>query len=130
MPRNGTGTYNLPAGNPVVTNTVIQSVWANSTLSDLATAMTGSMARNGESAATGNWPMAGFKLQNVGLATATTDLARADQVQKGSLQAITSPTNPNPNEYAGNLIFGVATFSVGQLITYVFDTTNTDEATL
>ncbi|CAB5217704.1 hypothetical protein UFOVP202_1, partial [uncultured Caudovirales phage] len=29
MSRNGSGTYNLPAGNPVVTGTTITSSWAN-----------------------------------------------------------------------------------------------------
>jgi len=48
MPRAADGTYSLPAGNPVVTLTVISSSWANSTLSDLSTAMTGSLARNGD----------------------------------------------------------------------------------
>lgn len=48
MPRNSSGTYTLPAGNPVVTNTVISSIWANTTLSDLATAMTDSLSRTGE----------------------------------------------------------------------------------
>jgi hypothetical protein len=48
MPRNGSGTYTLPAGNPVVSGDIIESSWANSTLSDLADSMTNSLARNGE----------------------------------------------------------------------------------
>lgn len=48
MPRNSGGTYSLPAGNPVVTNTTISSVWANTTLSDIATAMTDSLSRSGQ----------------------------------------------------------------------------------
>jgi hypothetical protein len=48
MPRNGSGTYSLPAGNPVVSGTLIEATWANSTLSDLASAMTDSLSRNGE----------------------------------------------------------------------------------
>jgi hypothetical protein len=48
MPRNSSGTYSLPAGNPVVTGTVINSSWANNTLSDLATAMTDSLSRSGD----------------------------------------------------------------------------------
>lgn len=48
MPRNSSGTYSLPAGNPVVTATVISSAWANSTLSDLGTAMTDSLSRTGQ----------------------------------------------------------------------------------
>lgn len=50
MPRDVAGNYTLPAGNPVVTNTLISSVWANTTLSDLATAMTNSLDRTGVAA--------------------------------------------------------------------------------
>lgn len=46
--RNGTGTYNLPAGNPVITGTVIDSVWANTTLSDIAAELTNSIAADGQ----------------------------------------------------------------------------------
>ncbi len=45
--RNGGGTYNLPSGNPVVTGTTITSSWANTTLNDMATAMTNSLDRTG-----------------------------------------------------------------------------------
>lgn len=48
MPRNSSGTYSLPAGNPVVTATVISSAWANSTLTDLATAVTDSLSRSNQ----------------------------------------------------------------------------------
>ena len=48
MSRNSTGTYTLPSGNPVVTGTLIESSWANNTLSDLATAMTDSLSRSGQ----------------------------------------------------------------------------------
>lgn len=48
MSRAANGTYTLPAGNPVVTATVISSSWANTTLSDLATEMTDSLDRSGK----------------------------------------------------------------------------------
>jgi len=48
MARNSSGTYSLPAGNPVVTQTPISSVWANNTLSDIATALTDSLSRSGD----------------------------------------------------------------------------------
>lgn len=51
MPRSSGGTYTLyTPGNPVVTNTVISSTWANNTLTDLATAMTDSLSRSGQGA--------------------------------------------------------------------------------
>lgn len=54
MSRNGTGTYNLPAGNPVVTGTTISSTWANNTLSDIQNALTGSIAADGQTPITGS----------------------------------------------------------------------------
>lgn len=48
MARNGSGTYSLPSGNPVVTGTVIASTWANNTLTDIATALTDSLSRSGD----------------------------------------------------------------------------------
>jgi len=54
MSRNGSGTYNLPAGNPVTTGTTISSSWANSTLNDIANALTGSIAADGQTPITAN----------------------------------------------------------------------------
>lgn len=48
MSRNGSGTYTLPSGNPVVSGTLIEASWANTTLSDLASAMTDSLSRSGQ----------------------------------------------------------------------------------
>lgn len=47
MPRNSSGTYTLPAGNPVVTGTLIESTWANPTMSDIGSAITDSLDRFG-----------------------------------------------------------------------------------
>lgn len=48
MPRNASGTYTLPAGNPVSSGTLIEADWANDTLNDLAAEMTDSLSRSGE----------------------------------------------------------------------------------
>jgi hypothetical protein len=48
MPRNSSGTYSLPSGNPVSSGALIEASWANTTLSDLGSAMTDSLSRNGE----------------------------------------------------------------------------------
>jgi hypothetical protein len=53
MSRNGSGTYTLPAGNPVVSGTTIASTWANTTLSDIANAITNSIASDGQTVITG-----------------------------------------------------------------------------
>jgi hypothetical protein len=47
MARAGDGTYSLPVGNPVVSGTTITTSWANSTFTDMATALTNSLDRTG-----------------------------------------------------------------------------------
>jgi microcystin-dependent protein len=58
MPRNSQGLYTLPAGNPVVPNTLIESVWANSTMDDIAVALTASLPRDGSAPMTGDLTLA------------------------------------------------------------------------
>lgn len=52
MSRNSSGTYTLPAGNPVVTGTTITSTWGNTTMSDIANALTDSLSRSGQGSMT------------------------------------------------------------------------------
>lgn len=52
MPRNGTGTYSLPQA-PFVAGTTISSAAVNSDLSDIATALTSSLPRDGQAGMTG-----------------------------------------------------------------------------
>lgn len=47
MPRDPTGKYTLPAGNPVVSGSVISSTVQNSTMSDVASALSDSLSRSG-----------------------------------------------------------------------------------
>jgi hypothetical protein len=48
MPRNSSGTYSLPAGNPVVEGTDITPTWGNTTMDDIASALTDSLSRSGQ----------------------------------------------------------------------------------
>lgn len=79
MARNGSGAYSLPAGNPVVTGTAISSTVHNNTMSDIATALTGSLARDGQSPPTANLPMGGFKLTGLASGSDSTDSATLSQ---------------------------------------------------
>ena len=74
MSRNGSGTYNLPAGNPVVTGTTVTSTWANSTMSDISNALTQSVAADGQTPMTGALNMATNDINNVGTLTALTGI--------------------------------------------------------
>jgi hypothetical protein len=88
MSRNGTGTYSLPAGNPVVTNTTISSTWANTSLSDIASALTGSVASDGQTPMTGNLDMNSRKVVNLANGTVSTDAINLGQLTT----AFTNPT--------------------------------------
>lgn len=68
MPRNSSGVYSLPAGNPVVTATTIAITWANSTLSDLAAEVTNSLDRAGRGSMTAPLLLADGSDTNPGIA--------------------------------------------------------------
>lgn len=74
MSRNGSGTYSLPAGNPVVTGTTITSAWANTTMPDIANALTQSVAADGQTPMSGALNMATNDINNVGTLTALTGI--------------------------------------------------------
>ena len=80
MSRNGSGTYSLPAGNPVVTGTTISSTWGNSTLTDIANALTGSLATDGQTTATGNLNLGSNKITNLANGSSSTDAVNYGQL--------------------------------------------------
>jgi len=65
MSRNGSGTYNLPAGNPVVSGTTITSSWANTTMQNIADALTQSIASDGQTPMSSSLNMANNKVISV-----------------------------------------------------------------
>jgi len=80
MSRNGSGTYSLPSGNPVVSGTTITSAWANTTLSDMASALTGSLASDGQTTLSGNLNAGGNQITNAADPTTTQALATKNYV--------------------------------------------------
>jgi hypothetical protein len=84
MSRNGSGTYTLPAGNPVVTGTTITSSWANTSLSDIASALTQSVAADGQTPMTGNLNMTNNTIENVADAIASGDAVSVNYLQTGT----------------------------------------------
>jgi len=95
MSRNGSGTYTLPAGNPVVTGTTIASTWANNTLSDIASALTDSVAADGQTAMSGNLNLNSNKIVNLATPTLSTDAvtkAYADALVSGGTGSFTTLT--------------------------------------
>lgn len=128
MSRNGNGTYSLPAGNPVVTGTTISSTWANNTLGDIATALTQSLANDGQTLPVANLPMSGFKHTDVAAATSLTDYLRADQAQNSIGQWLTSVTGTDT--ITGSPTIAPSAYAAGQTFRFVATGTNTTLVTL
>lgn len=128
MPRNGSGSYGLPAGNPVVPSTVISSTWANTTLSDIGTALTQSIANDGQTTPVANLPMATFRHTNVGNAVARNDYAAAGQVQDSSLQWLTSVAGTNT--ITASITPSPTAYTAGQTFRFVSAGANTGATTL
>lgn len=114
MPRNGTGTYTLPANswNPAVTGTTIESSANNATMTDLAAALTQSVSNDGQTPMVGNLPMGNNKITGLANGTLSTDAATVGQVTAlsgayatlsgnntftGSTQIFTGSVNINQN---------------------------------
>lgn len=73
MSRNGSGTFNLTSGNPVVTGTTISSTWANNTLSDIANGLTQSVSADGQTPITGALQMGSNKITGMAAGTVAGD---------------------------------------------------------
>lgn len=129
MPRNGSGTYSLPAGQPVTTGTTISSTTHNTLMADVANALTGSLAADGQTPATANLPMGGYKHTNVASATARTEYATAGQVQDGVLHALTG-VGGTANAITATAPVSMAAYATGQRFSFVVGTTNTAAATI
>jgi hypothetical protein len=76
--RDGSGTYSLPQA-AFVAGTTIESAKVNSDFSDIASALTASLAKDGQTVPTANLPMGGFKHTGVAVGTADTDYATLAQ---------------------------------------------------
>jgi hypothetical protein len=88
MSRNGSGTYSLPAGNPVVTGTTITSTWANNTLTDIASALTDSVAADGQTPMTGDLDLNTNKVINLEPGTVAGNAVEYDQFVAASSTAV------------------------------------------
>jgi len=99
MSRNGSGTYTLPAGNPVVTSTTISSTWANNTLTNIASALTDSLAADGQTTATGNLKMGNNRITGLADGIASTDAATKSQVDT-AIAGLGTMSTQNANNVA------------------------------
>jgi hypothetical protein len=96
------GTYSLPSGNPVVTGTTISSTTTNTTNSDIATALSSCILKDGTQTVTANIPMASHKF--TGLSAGTT---AGDSVEYGGSPSFTNLA------YTGTLTGSTGVLAIG-----------------
>ena len=85
MSFNGNGSYSpYTPGNPAVTGSVVSSTAFNNTVNDIATGLSNTITRDGQSPATGNIPMGGNKITGLANGTAATDAAAFGQFNASS----------------------------------------------
>ena len=115
MSRNGQGQYILPAGNPVVTGTVITSTWANTTMSDIATALTNSIAADGQTVITGNLNIGNNRLTNLANGVDLQDAVTIGQIVNANIisgninGAIIGNTNPAAGTFTNLTVTSTST---------------------
>ncbi|MBM3492545.1 MAG: hypothetical protein FJX68_19310, partial [Alphaproteobacteria bacterium] len=84
MPYNGAGTYAPPtADHPAVSGTLIESAKYNNVITDIATALTTALTKDGQTTPTANIPLGGYRITNLGAAVATTDAVRLSGIEGG-----------------------------------------------
>jgi len=115
MSFNGSGTFVINStGQPVVTGTVISSTAFNALTADLATGLSTTITKNGQTTPTANLPMGGFKLTGMGDGTAGTDSATVSQIQSAygtfltvsGTNTITATVSPSLTAYSAGQMFG------------------------
>lgn len=129
MPRDGSGNYTRPAGQPVSSGTVIDASVFNTLTSDLATALTGSMPRDGQAPPTANLPMGGFRLTGLGNGSAAADSVTLEQAQGAAAQWLTSIAGTD-NAVEGAASPAITAYAAGQTFRFVPASTNTGATTL
>jgi hypothetical protein len=130
MARNGAGTYQLPAGQPVVTGTTISSATHNTLANDLANALTTSIATDGQSVVTANIPFSGYKATGLGAATVNGDALRFENLSaiSSGQQAQTSTyytTGGTTTAYTLTPTPAITSLVAGQRFNVVFNAANT-----
>jgi hypothetical protein len=111
MSRDGSGNYTLPQA-AFTAGTTIEAAKVNSDLNDIASALTASIAKDGQTTPTANLPMGSFKHTGVANASSRTDYAAAGQVADNSLQY--AADTGSADAYAIAPTPGISAYAVGQ----------------
>ena len=129
MPRNGSGLYVPPPANyPAVSATTITAADRNAIDADLATALTNSLAVNGESVVTADIPFGNNKLTGVKDGTLAKDAANVSQIQNSN--AILLASVAGTDTITASLSPALTAYANGQIFTLIPANTNTGAVTI
>lgn len=129
MPRDGSGNYTQPSGTTAVTDEIIASASYNTLISDIASALTDSVAADGQTTMTGDLPMGGNEVATMGVATARTSAARASQIIENDIVYVGDITGTDTYVAADNG-FAFSAWADGMTIEGRIVNANTGAATL
>ena len=128
MSFNGSGTFVInSAGQPVVTGTVISSTAFNALTADLATGLSTTMTKDGQTTATANIPMGTFKFTGLGVGSAATDSANISQVQSSFGSFLTAS---GTNTITATVSPSLTAYAIGQTFKFIAAATNTGAVTM
>jgi hypothetical protein len=128
MAFNGSGTYVLTAGQPVVAGTDILDSTFNTLTADLATALSTCVTRDGQSPPTANLPMGSFKLTGLSAGTAAGHSVRFEQLQTGTNKLIT--VAGTADVITGTMTPTYTAYTNGDMFTFIVGSTNTTNVTI
>jgi len=124
----------LPAGNPVTPGTIIEADWANTTMSEIAAALTGSIAADGQTNPINNLPMNGYHHTGVSDATARNQYLTLGYAQDGNVSQLANVPPTATNNITGTLVgWGGGTpanYSPGTIVGWFQPVTNTGPMTI
>lgn len=131
MPYNGSGQYNAPSStwNPAVANTNINPSDWNALLTDLSTALSTAITKDGQTTPTADLPMGGYRHTSVNTAAARNQYAAASQVQDSSfLWGGTSGGTGDAQTLS--MTPAITAYAAGQVFFFIAGATNTTATTM
>lgn len=130
MARNGSGTFNrlYDWTDDAAAGTKISSTRMDAEMDGMATALTDSLAKDGQTTPTANLPMGTFRHTGVGEASARTDYARASQDQDSSLKYASA--GGTADVITLTLAPAITAYAAGQRFHFIASGTNTGAVTL
>jgi hypothetical protein len=127
MAFDGNGNYTLPLA-PVVAGTAILDTWANTTLADVASALTLTLKRDGQGGPIANISFNGFRALNVADGQSLNEWATVNQLNNNSAGYIA--TVSGTNILTATITRSITAYAAGQSFTFIVPNTITGAATI